>query len=112
MEYLELGGIICDRKKVRQDLMAAYRDATGRAKVTFESFLDVDSHWKAILTSLFRHNEPRPLNLDLEQFCVVGLRRDQPNHGVVIGDIHNPRLRRLVVLNTGDVHFDPCLRLD
>ena len=92
--------------------MAAYGNATGRAKVTFESFLDVDSHWRTILQSIFRNNETRPLTVDLDQFCVVGLRRDHPNHGVVIGDIHNPQLRRLVVLNTGDVHFDPCLRLD
>ena len=92
--------------------MAAYGHASGRAKVTLESYLDVDSHWKAILTSLFRHNEVGlPVNVNLEQFCVVALYRDQPDNGVVLGSVGNPRVRRLVVLNTSDAHFDPCLRL-
>ena len=105
-------GITCDRKKVRQDLMAAYGHATGRAKVTSTSYLDVDSHWKALLTSLFRHNEDGlPASVELDWFCVVALYRDRPDNGVVLGDIGNPRVRRLVVLNTRDMHFDPCLRL-
>ena len=92
--------------------MAAYGNATGRAKVTFESFLDVESHWEAILRSLFRHNTVGlPVDVDLDRFCVVGLCRDQPNHGVVVGNVGGQRVRRLVVLNTLDVHFDPCLRL-
>ena len=77
-------GITCDRKKLRQDLMAAYGHASGRAKVTLKSYLDVDSHWKAILSSLFRHNEDGlPMNVELEQFCVVGFYRDEPDYSAV-----------------------------
>ena len=97
-----------DRKAVRNDLRRDFAHATGRAKVTATSYLDVDSHWQAILHSLFRHNlEGHQPVCDILDYCVVALAAERPGHGVVLGDINAPH--RLVVLNHHDVHFDPCL---
>ena len=102
--------MVCDRKKVRQDLMSLFGASTGRAKVTLTSYLDLEAHWTAILESLFRHNEiSLPTHVDVSHFCVVGLFANKPDHGVVLGNSQSRK--RLIVLNTSDVHFDPCLRL-
>jgi len=99
--------LLVDRKRVRADLIALFGNANGRAKVTLNSFLDLDSHWQTIVVSLFRHTLCNPIaNVQLDNFCVIGLFTDDPDHGVVLGD---PSKRRLVVLNTSDTHFDPCL---
>ena len=88
--------------------MRAFGTAEGRARVTLTSFLDVDSHWKEIIESLFRHNlVGLPTDVEADNFCVVALFSDRPDHGVVLGNAH--ARRRLVVLNTADIHFDPCL---
>jgi len=99
--------LLVDRKRVRADLIALFGNANGRAKVTLNSFLDLDSHWQTIVVSLFRHTLCNPIaNVQLDNFCVIGLFTDDPDHGVVLGDRSK---RRLVVLNTSDAHFDPCL---
>ena len=104
-------GIKCDCRKVRADLMAAYGNASGRAKVTLMSYLDVDSHWETIIASLFRHNKNGlPVHVDLGTFCVVALDRHRCDHGVVLGGSNSTHVERIVVLNAGDIHFDPCIK--
>ena len=98
-----------DPRKVRHDLVLAFADARdGRARVSSSSYLDLDSHWRTLLRSLFKHNTcgVNP-ECDLRLFCVISLYRDNVNNGLVVGDINAPH--RLVVMNTSDVHFDPCL---
>ena len=63
-------GITADRKLVRADLENEFRNAVGRARVTQTSFLDVDSHWRTILRSLFLHNTSgEPAQCDVSQFA-------------------------------------------
>lgn len=106
-----IGNIACDRRLVREDLVTEFgSDASGdmRRFVTLYSFLDVGHHWRAILRSLFRHNtDGRPVDCNVEDYCVVALSGDRPGHGVVLGNRDAPN--RLVVVNWSDVHFDPCL---
>ncbi len=100
--------ITCDRRPVRQDLMNAYRHAEGRARVTFTSFLDIESHWQAVVDSLFRHGVCESAGAAQPQnWCVVALFEDHAAMGVVLGDVSSPQ--RLIVLNRGDMHFDPVL---
>ena len=99
-----------DRRAVRDDLRRGFAQANGRAKVTATSYLDVDSHWQAILHSLFRHNRSGHQHVcDILDYCVVALAAERAGHGVVLGNIN--ALHRLVALNDRDVHFDPCLPL-
>ena len=49
-------GLECNRKLVRQDLERNYGCASGRAKVTEMSYLDVEHHAQDIIRSLCRHN--------------------------------------------------------
>ena len=104
-----LGNLVCDRRLVREDLKVEYGSATElRQRVTHSSYLDVESHWKAILRSLFRHSTSNtPTTTNVEDYCIVALYGDCPGNGVVLGDIH--AANRLVIVNWGDVHFDPCL---
>lgn len=103
-------GITADRKLVRDDLENEFRNAAGRALVTQTSFLDVESHWRAILRSLFLHNTSgAPAQCDVDQFCVIALDATNPGNGNVNGNLSAPN--RLVVMNTSDIHFDPCLQL-
>ena len=100
--------LMVNRKTVRQELMASFGNAVGRARVTETSYLDVEEHGQHIITYLFRHNLLRPIqNIDLDQFCIIALSATDCNHGVVVG--RRDARRRLVVLNHGDIHFDPCL---
>ena len=101
-------GLQVDRRLVRRDLLANFAKACGRARVDQMSYLDVDAHWRAILASIFRHNTSgvHP-TCALDDYCVVALREDMEDHGVVLGSF-GARFR-LVVLNYGDRHFDPCL---
>ena len=104
-------GIACDRRAVRRDLVYEFSGATGRARVTQDSYLDVVEHGRAILRSLFRHNvSDLPTDVDLGLYCVVALAADREDYGVVVGNVRAPH--RLVVLNHGDIHFNPCLHLD
>ena len=98
-----------DPRKVRSDLMLVFGGALeARARVTPNSYLDLDSHWRVLLQSLFRHNTcGASPECDLEMFCVVSLYRNNVNSGLVVGNIQ--AARRLVIFNTSDVHFDPCL---
>ena len=103
-------GVQCDRTLVRADLQSVYEFHVGRAKVTFDSYLDVEEHWKVILQSLFRHNtsDASP-HCNPDDYCVIALYRNREGHGVVVGS--KTARFRLVVLNTSDVHFDACLPL-
>ena len=87
-------------------------DLSGDARrvVGLASYLDVEHHWRSILRSIFRHNtEGRPVDCNVDEYCVVALAGDRPGHGVVLGNRGAPN--RLVVVNWSDVHFDPCLLL-
>ena len=96
---------------MREDLVSEFSGAAGRARVTKASYLDVEEHGRAILRSLFRHNSSGlPSEVDLEDYCVVALSADRVPHGTVVGNVRAPH--RLVVFNHGDVHFNPCFRLD
>ena len=103
-------GIHVDRRKVRADLEEDFSAAVGRARVTNASFLDVESHLRAIVQSIFKHHIldlPRECNLD--DYCIIALDATNPANGNVNGNLNAPY--RLVVLNTNDTHFDPCLPL-
>ena len=103
-------GVQCDRTLVRADLQSLYEFHAGRAKVTFDSYLDVEEHWKDILRSLFRHNTSGVSpNFNPDDYCVIALSKNMEAHGVVLGS--RAARFRLVVLNTSDVHFDACLPL-
>ena len=103
-------GLECNRKLVRQDLERNYGCASGRAKVTEMSYLDVEHHAQDIIRSLFRHNTSgQQSECNIADFCVVALYANQEGTGSVVGQLTAPN--HLVVLNTSDIHFDPCLRL-
>ena len=98
---------------MRNDLIRDFGTAAGRAQVGARNFLDVEAHGRAIITSLFQNNiSGQSPVCNLQDYCIVALYTDLDNnvgHGVVVGDLHAPG--KLVVLNTADVHFDPCLLL-
>ena len=101
----------CDRGSVRLDLQSEFGAPDRlewRRHVSHNSYLDIEFHWRAILRSLFRHNSSGlASNCDLEEYCVLALFGNVPGNGTVLG---NPNARyRLVIVNWGDVHFDPCL---
>ena len=101
-------GIVADRKLVRNELVQQYHTAVGRARVTHTSFLDVETHWRAILHCLFKHNTSgAPAQCDITQFCVIALDATNPGNGNVNGNLYASY--RLVVMNKNDTHFDPCL---
>jgi hypothetical protein len=101
----------CERTRVRSDLVREfgdYSDPGDRRLVDHSSYLDVEAHWQAIVRSLFRHNScGRTLADNIDQYCVVALYANRPGHGVVLGSLR--ARHRLVIVNWGDVHFDPCL---
>ena len=109
-----LGDVECDRMLVRRDLQVEFGTANAnnpRRNVTDDSYLDVECHWQAILRSLFRHNTSgRPVECDPNDYCVVALYGDREGNGIVLGNVHASH--RLVIINWGDRHFDPCLRWD
>jgi hypothetical protein len=95
-----------NRNKIGGFGTASQQDA--REVVTHSSYLDVDRHWEAILQGIFRYNTSGlPRTFDPHDYCLVALDGTRPGHGVVLGNSAAPR--RLVVVNWGDVHFDPCL---
>ena len=99
---------------MRQDLLKEFASASGQANVTESSFLDLTSHWESIVRSLFAHNEDGLQQvIDIHSICVIGLSWDGSDttstHGVVEGNMQ--ARRKLIVLNTGSFHFDPCLPL-
>ena len=70
-------GVQCDRTLVRADLQSLYGFHAGRAKVTFDSYLDVEEHCKDILLSLLRHNTSRvSTKYNPNEYCVVALSED------------------------------------
>ena len=95
-------GLECNRKLVRQDLERNYGCASGRAKVTEMSYLDVEHHAQD-------NTSGQQSECNIADFCVVALYANQEGNGSVIGQLTAPN--HLVVLNTSDIHFDPCLRL-
>ena len=97
-----------DRAAVRADLMEEFLHARGRANVTLTSYLDIDSHWRAILKSIYRHNASGlPTVCDPGNYCVIALSRDIARNVNVSGSLG--ARQTLMVLNDSDVHFDPCL---
>ena len=103
-------GLECDRKLVRQELEVTYGRDSGRARVTEKSYLDVEHHAQAIIGSLYRHNTSgQRSDCSIADFCVIALYVDREGNGSVVGPL--TALNHLVVLNTADVHFDPCLPL-
>ena len=86
-----------------------YADALGRRRVTDSSYLDVTEHWETILDSLFNNNTAgaHRRRLTISDYCVIALYSNRVGHGVVAGNV-NARYQ-LVVLNHGDINFDPCL---
>ena len=51
--------------------------------------------------------EMQRILLNINACCVITLYGDRPGHGVVLGDMNAPC--RVITINWGDVHFDPCL---
>ena len=108
----------CDRMRVRADLVAKFGncDPHGdveerRRRVTQGSYLDIASHWRAILESLFLHDTSgRVISHNLDDYCVIALYGTQEGHGAVEGNLRRAK-HRLVIVNTEDRHFDPCLPL-
>ena len=102
-------GLVADCKLVRRDLVTQYANASGRARVATSSYLDVESHWHAILRSLFCHNMSGHTTVcDTADYCIIALSSQSVGHGSVEGSHTAPQ--QLVVLNYHDVHFDPCLQ--
>ena len=108
MKLCLLRTVFAYKKKIRFARFGQHYSTDDRAFVSHTSYLDVDSHWKAMLLSLRRHSVPRPSSsLNLADYCVVALNGNSRTHGVVLGDLHVTE--RLIIVNWGDVHFDPCL---
>ena len=104
-------GVTADRRLVRRDLQAEFGNAVGRAQVTDDSYLDIEHHWRSILASLFRHNTCGfAPNCDASDYCIIALYADSPGGNGNVNGALTAR-HRLVILNTRDIHFDPCLRL-
>lgn len=108
-----LGNLECDRRLVRQDLIARFGDVPDtdqRLKVSERSFLDIENHWREILCSLFRHNRSgKSTKCDPNEYCILALYSSQTGrHGTVVGS--SAAKYRLVIINWDDVHFDPCLQ--
>ena len=103
-------GLESNRKLIRRDLEIIYGSATGRARVTETSYLDVQHHAQDIIQSLYRHNTSGlPSECNISSFCVIALYANREGNGSVVGHLTAPN--HLVVLNTSDIHFDPCLPL-
>ena len=58
-------GVVQLRRQVRRDLETEFSSAEGDARVSRKSFLDIDSHWKAVLSSLFQHASSPPESMQL-----------------------------------------------
>ena len=107
------------RRQVRRDLQRDFCNAAGRARVTHDSYLDVESHWRTILQSFFQHAFPLPQSqhafplpqsCEVNDYCVIALHADSDGgNGNVNGDLRAPY--RCIILNWGDRHFEPCLPL-
>ena len=108
-----LDDLSCDCRDVRRDLQKEFGGSEGqdhRRVVTHSSYLDVEFHWQAVLRGLLRHNSSgRDGSFEPNDYCIVALYGDRPGNGVVLGNMN--AAQRLVIVNWGDVHFDPCLRL-
>jgi hypothetical protein len=103
-------GMSADRKAVRADLLHEFGNAVGRAQVSQTSFLDVESHWQSIIQSLFKHDtSDLSAHCNTRDYCVIALDSTNPGNGNVSGNLTAPY--RLIVMNTSDRHFDPCLQL-
>ena len=102
-------GLVADCTLVRRDLIAQYSNAVGRARATINSYLDVESHWAAIVKSLFVRNTSGELTTcNVDFYCVIALSHEREGHGSVEGS--RAANWKLVVMNYNDVHFDPCLQ--
>jgi len=100
-------GLECDHKRVRDHLIKMYGNRSDRANVTAMSYLDVESHAQAIISSLYRNNTSgEQLKCSINDFCVIALSANQEGNGIVVGNLSAPN--HLVVLNFSDVHFVPC----
>ena len=96
-------------RQVRQRLLSLFADAEdNQARVTANSYLDLESHWKVLLLALFEFNTcGANRECDVDSFCIVSLKRGEEANGQVVGNIRAPN--RIVVMNSENIHFDPCL---
>ena len=68
---------------MRRDLIAQYANAVGRARVTINSYLDVESHWAAIVKSLFLRNTSGELTTcNVDFYCVIALSHEGEGIGL------------------------------
>ena len=99
---------------VRNDLLQEFGHVKGSAQVTPDNFLDLESHWASIIRSLARHNQCGSVrNFDVSKIRIVCF--SQPSFadspailGSVLGNTAEYK-RTLVVMNSRNEHFDPCL---
>ena len=77
---------------------------TDRRHVTCDSFLDVDCDWRSILISLSQQ-----VPFDISEYRIVALYADVVGNGVVLGN--TDARQSLVIVNTGNMHFEPCFRV-
>lgn len=96
----------CDHQLVRKNLLDEFGmfAPTDRRHVTCDSFLDVDCDWRSILISLSQQ-----VPFDISEYRIVALYADVVGNGVVLGNT-NAR-QSLVIVNTGNMHFEPCFRV-
>ena len=96
----------CNHQLVRKNLLDEFGmfAPTDRRHVTSDSFLDVDCHWRSILISLSQQ-----VPFDISEYRIVALYADVVGNGVVLGNT-NAR-HSLVIVNTGNMHFEPCFRV-
>jgi hypothetical protein len=96
-----------DRVAVRNDLVNEFQHHSGRAYVQWDSMLDVESHWRAILCSILKHNSSGLHTVcDLQQYCDVALSSNNLDHGDVLGT--RDARYTLVMMIESDLHFDPA----
>ena len=63
-----------------------------------------------IIRILYRRNTSgQESECSVGDVCIIALYANREGHGSVVGQLTTPN--HLVVLNTADVHFDPCLPL-
>ena len=97
----------CNMRSVRKDLMDEFGvkdEAEPHKHVTINSYLDADYHWYAILISLRKQ-----MHFAISNYRIVVLYADAPDNGVVLGP--TTASQSLVIINQGDMHFEPCFRV-
>ena len=108
-----LDNLECDPRVVRKDLLDRFGGfaANHDAYVGPGNYLVAEEHWQSIVQCLFARNScGRPTTCNINDYCLIVLNRNNPEHGGnVFGDRHHAPYQ-LVVANSNNAHFDPCLR--